>query len=237
MSSRRPDATPRRTFLGQIAATAVLAGTAGTIATPAEALASGPVGRTTRRSAPPFDDSWTAKVQAAKHRAVFDSPEVSDGSVADQAYVFMGDYKKMYDAADADLAAVLVMRHMGVVLAFNDHLWDRYELGKQSKVKDPTTGKAARRNPLEHAAEDDKYALVSPDGTLSALRQRGAILLACNRATMYFASMMAKKTKQPLDQVKSEFRANLVDGVLLQPSGIFAVLRAQEAGATYMRSS
>src|SRR6185295_11804192 len=88
MSDER--STPRREFLGQVAASAiVLAGTAcaapaaGTQA-PAPAPASTPNNNSNVGPPPPaptsWDDSWFGKL-TAKHKAVFDSPEINEGLV------------------------------------------------------------------------------------------------------------------------------------------------------------
>jgi hypothetical protein len=49
------------------------------------------------------------------------------------------------------------------------------------------------------------------------------------------ASAYAKKTSVPVADVQKELRANLVPGVILQPSGVYAVVRAQNAGAAFFR--
>ncbi|MFI5235583.1 MAG: hypothetical protein ACHQXA_07735 [Gemmatimonadales bacterium] len=241
-----PDATPRREFLGQLAATVALASIAcapavAPASTPAPAPAGGmtPAGGVAAAKPAPihWDDSWTTRVLAAKHKAVFDGPEIAEGEAPGQAWAFYKDYGTVYGTTDADVVPVVVMRHKGVPVAFNDFLWDKYEIGKWLKEKDPTTGKPARRNPYAHSDPSDKFANLAPDGTIPELHRRGAVLLACNRAAMFFAYEAAKRTKQPLQQVKDEVRANLIEGVILQPSGIFAVLRAQEAGCAYIRST
>jgi hypothetical protein len=247
VSPRTPDLTPRREFLGQLAAGVALASAACapaavTTAAPAPASSTGApaaaVPAPTAHPAPPqWDDSWAARVLAARHKAVFDGPEIAEGEAPSQAWLFYEGLAAVQGTTDADVVPVVVMRHMGVPVAFNDHLWDKYEIGKWLKEKDPTTGKAARRNPYAHSDEGDKYADLAPDGTIPALHRRGAVLLACNRAAMYFAYQIAQRTKQPLPQVKDEVRANLLDGVILQPSGVYAVLRAQEVGCAYIRST
>ena len=240
-----PSRTPRREFLGQLAAGVALASAAcapAVASAPAPAPTSAPTtGAAPVPPAPPaqqkWDDSWVAKVSAAKYRAVFDGPALADGEVAGQAWAFMKDTHDALGAADAEMAAVLVMRHAGIPFALNDVLWDRYKLGKRFKVQDPTTGKPARRNPLLHSDKDDKYALVAPDGTLTALKARGATLLACNRALRFAAYEISQQTKQSMNDARAEVFANLVDGVIVQPSGVYAVLRAQEAGCAYIRSA
>ncbi|MGH7533020.1 MAG: hypothetical protein ACREL4_06995, partial [Gemmatimonadales bacterium] len=184
-----------------------------------------------------WDDSWTTRVLAAKHKAVFDGPEIADGEAPGQAWLFYEGLSVVSGVTDADVVPVVVMRHMGVPVAFNDHLWDKYQLGKWLKQKDPTTGKPARRNPFAHSDKGDKYANVAPDGTLPELHRRGTVLLACARAASYFAYQIAERTKQPFPEVKGEVKANLIDGVILQPSGVYAVLRAQEVGCAYIRAT
>ncbi|MGB7211350.1 MAG: hypothetical protein WBC97_01875 [Gemmatimonadales bacterium] len=246
--SHTPDPQHRREFLGQLAATVALAGVAcapaasSTVApapVPIAGAAPAAVTTTAKVQQPPvhWDDSWTTKVLAAKHKAVFDGPEIADGEAPGQAWLFYEGLSVVKDVTDADVVPVIVMRHMGVPIAFNDHLWDKYQLGKQLKQKDPTTGKPARRNPYAHADKGDKYGNLAPDGTLPELYRRGAVLLACSRAASYFAYTIAERTKQPFPQVKAEIKANLIDGVILQPSGVYAVLRAQEVGCAYIRAT
>jgi hypothetical protein len=45
--------------------------------------------------------------------------------------------------------------------------------------------------------------------------------------------ILAKKVKREQRAIYEELKANLIPGVILQPSGIYAVHRAQEAGCTF----
>lgn len=186
---------------------------------------------------PAFDDSWTTRVRAAAHRAVFDSPDVADGLALGHAAVFMDNYHEMFGTSDADTVPVIVMRHQGTVIAMGDALWEKYELGKRTKLVDPVTGEVATRNPFVSVGAKDPHALIEPGCTLPALRARGAVLLACNRALMHFAAQKSREMKLKLEDVQEEFRAGLVPGVILQPSGVYAVIRAQEAGCGAVRST
>jgi hypothetical protein len=49
-----------------------------------------------------------------------------------------------------------------------------------------------------------------------------------------FAGGMARKYQRDPEAVKAEWRENLVPGAILVPSGIFALIRAQNAGCAYM---
>jgi hypothetical protein len=230
--------TPRREFLTRVATTAAVLVAGSACAAPLAAANVGAAGvRRETRQPSSFDDTWTARVRAAAHKAVFDSPDVADGLALGHAAVFMDNYHEMFGTSDADTVPVIVMRHQGTVLAMGDALWAKYELGTRTKLKDPVTGEVAKRNPFVNIGPDDKHALIEPGCTLPALRARGAVLLACNRALMHFASQKAHEMKLNEDDVKAEFRAGLVPGVILQPSGVYAVLRAQEVGCGAMRST
>lgn len=187
--------------------------------------------------ASPFDDTWTVRVHAAAHRAVFDSPEIGDGLALGHAAVFMDNYHEMFGTTDAETVPVIVMRHQGTVLAAGDALWEKYELGKRTKLQDPVTGVVTTRNPFITVGKDDPHALVDPGSTLPALRARGAVLLVCNRALTHFATQKAHEMKLNADDVIAEFRAGLVPGAILQPSGIYALIRAQEVGCGVVRST
>jgi intracellular sulfur oxidation DsrE/DsrF family protein len=79
--------------------------------------------------------------------------------------------------------------------------------------------------------------LVRADGGLDSLIAQGAIVLACNLATMAFAGIIAKRVQRNPDDVKQELRDGLVPGVTLVPSGVFAVIRSEEAGCNYLRAT
>jgi intracellular sulfur oxidation DsrE/DsrF family protein len=245
VSEIRPAAAARREFLAQIATTAAVAAAAVAGTACAAPLAAGTALTGTassgtsspQRATPAFDDSWTARVSAARHRAVFDSPAVEEGLALEQVVTYLSGYHEMFDATDADTVAVVVMRHAGTVMALGDALWDRYELFKRTKLKDPTTGTDARRNPFLRVGPDDKFAAISPGASLAALRARGVVLLACNRALMHFAAEQAKERGQDPERTKAEFREGLAPGVVLQPSGIYATTRAQEVGCAFLKAT
>ena len=185
-----------------------------------------------------WDMSWVERV-TGKYRQVFDAPEVAEGAVLHQARVFRSGFSDVYGHSDGELSTVMVMRHAGIPIVANDRLWDELELGKQFKLKDPETGKPARRNPFLNAntPRGAKDALIWPDGGLDTLIQRGAIALACNLALYRLVGMVAKRDKLESKAAREKVLANLVPGVIVQPSGIFAVARAEAAGCQYIRAT
>ncbi len=230
--------TPRREFLGQIAASAiVLAGTA--CAGPLAANQSAP-----QPIAPPpapthWDDSWFGRL-TTKHKAVFDSPEIEDGLAVSHAASYITGMRAAIGAG-SDVMSVLVIRHAAIPMAFNDAMWAKYEFGKEEKVKDDRTKRWAVRNPYLGAssanAGSGSDASDRPRGTLSWLASHGNILLGCDLATRGMSTIIAGRTHQTADAVYEDLKANLVPGLILQPSGVYAVHRAQEAGCSYIRST
>jgi hypothetical protein len=167
-------------------------------------------------------------------------PEVDDGLAIDHAVLWLEGCRQALGAAPGDAHAVIVVRHAAVVLAFNDAMWSKYELGKERKVKDDATGKWAVRNPYAsptpRSADDpppQRSSADRPAGNLGWFAQNGHTLLACDVATRGMSFILAKKVKREQRAIYEELKANLIPGVILQPSGIYAVHRAQEAGCTF----
>jgi hypothetical protein len=249
-----PDDTERRQFIGHLMVGAAALAAASCTRSPMVAPTTTPAptrsgaagatqaGSSTAPSAPAphqaWDLSWTERL-TGDHRQVFDAPEIADGTVLHQARMFYVNYGEVYKLTDADLRAVLVIRHQAIPMILGDAAWQRYDfIGKKiTKLKDPTTGEWTRRNPFLNAKPGDKYALMWPDGGLDALIGRGAIVLGCNLAFTGFAHQIATRTKQQPDAVREELKASLVHGVTLVPSGIFGVIRAEEGGCRYLRAT
>ena len=163
-----------------------------------------------------WDLTWIDRL-TGKYRTVFDSPEVNDGMAFTNATVFMMGFKEVYNATDADMQAVIVMRHRGVVQAFNDAMWEKYGIGAAFNVAN-----AEKKNPWT--------------SELATLRGRGATLIACNLAASRQAREFAKRLGLDADEVKKDLYANFVPGVIVQTSGVFATIRAQQAGCSFMKS-
>jgi hypothetical protein len=233
-----PISTPRRDFLTRVATTAAVVMAGSACASPLAAASALNADQASRpRRSPKCDDSWTNRVRAAAHKAVFDSPGVADGLALEHATVFMDNYHEMFGTSDADTVPVIVMRHQGTVLALGDAVWEKYELGAYTKLNDPTSGAVTTRNPFVRIEASDKHGLIEPGSTLPALQARGAVLLVCNRALKHFAGLQAKQRGTNENDVMNDFVSGLVPGVMMQPSGVYAVLRAQEVGCAVMRST
>ena len=66
----------------------------------------------------------------------------------------------------------------------------------------------------------------------------GGIVLACNLAlTLDVAPKFKARDKSTDEAAHKAAVAALIPGVILQPSGVFAAIRAQQVGCTYVRAS
>jgi len=235
MTQSSDSPTPRREFIGQMAASAIVlagaacaspASVAQTIATPAPAPSQpGP-------SQTKWDDSWTTRLTSA-HKAVFDSPEIAENSTLGvlQAQRYASGVTA---ALGATAQTVIVVRHKSIPFAFNDAMWEKYKIGEEIKVKQGDAW--ATKNPGAHPrtgnASGDR-----PQSNMEWLLSHGHFVLGCDLATQGFATTLAQKHNSTMQTVYQELKANLVPGLILQPNGIYAVLRAQEAGCAYFRST
>ncbi len=225
----------RRDFLHQlIGAGAVAAGTS-LLGGCAVAAAGG----RSEHIAPPatgasvWDMSW--KDRLSRYRTAYDSPEVYSGAALAYADALFSGYKEL-GIASREITPVLILRHAASAMVLGDSMWDRLSFGETYKLKDPTTGDAARRNPFINFKPDDKHSVVDGDSALDALIQRGAIVLTCNIALTGIANRLAKKeTRYSATVALAEVRRHVLSGVYVMPNGVFAVSAAQDAGCHYMR--
>jgi hypothetical protein len=236
------ESTPRREFLGQIAASAmVLAGAAcatpGGGQAPATSPAPSPGGT---QAAASWDDSWCGRL-TAKHRAVFDSPQIEDGLVLANASGYIRGMRDAAGAGERDVQAVIVVRHAAIPMAFNDTMWAKYEIGKDKKIKAPRSEDWATRNPFLAGGGGRGGGAGNstdrPQANFAWLASHGHVLLACDLATRNYSNVIARNFKLEQRVVYEELKANLIPGMILQPTGVYAALRAQEAGCAYIRST
>ncbi len=221
--------TTRRRFIDSLATGALALGAVPVALStlPAEFRADVPQGA--------WDTRWTERL-TGKVRAVFDVPEVESGYGVWRATIWARQYEQVLGIPARDLSTALVIRHNAIILAMQQGFWDRYGIGKAKGVLHPLTDEPTDRNPALLGARDgvpEPQAGFALDRFISA----GGIALACDLALQDLVGLIQRTDKVPEAQAKEQAKQWLVPGVILQPSGIFAVLRAQQSGALYVRAS
>jgi hypothetical protein len=218
--------TPRRDFLSWLGASGAFAALP-TFSTTVHGAPYRPVSDT-------WDMSWCDRL-TGKVRAVFDSPAVADGAALFRAQVWRDEHKEVYDTPAADTSAVIVFRHEAIPLVMNDAFWSRFDIGKELKLKDDKEKKWVKINPIASTPPDTppKYA----NYNLPAFIASGGIVLACNFAFGEMVGRFKQADKLSSEDARKRALEHLIPGVILQPSGVFAALRAQQAGCSYLMAS
>ena len=214
--------TPRRGFLGRLAAGAA-AVAAGGLLTKVGAEAHQPIDG-------PWDDSWQKRIKG-DHRQVFDAMEINSGFPLTMAYVWMSTYGQAYQMKTKDLSAVVVLRHAAIFMAMNTVVWAKYKLGEANNVVDPLTNQPATRNVFSSSAGFPFPPFA--DAAIDKMVAAGVIFCACSVALTFMSGKMAEKGGVTADVALADWKAGLLPGITLVPSGVLAVGRAQDRECRY----
>jgi hypothetical protein len=180
-----------------------------------------------------WDLSWIKRVKG-KARGVFDMTSPQGNGGWDTVITWRDHAIEVYGKA-RDVNAIAVIRHAGITLAMNDAYWDEFKIG-QSKPRGDTTAATAPaapvaplRNPIAspRPGASDAQLLHSVECFIAD----GGIVLACNLA---FSGMVRSRVARARNltgaAADKAARAYLIPGVILMPSGVFALIAAQQAG-------
>ena len=225
--------TSRRDFLQTLGATAVAYGA---LPLSVDALAPGERRHMLNTPVSPFDLTWPTRLHGA-HRAVFDVPGIDSGFGVWRASLWEDEYTEFMGAKPADLSSVIMIRAEAIILAMQQSYWDAYDPGHKKNVKHPLTEQVTNTNPVLMSSSRNEVPPMFDGAALDQYLKRGGIALACNLAFKEITDVIESEDKVSADAARTKAVSMLVPGVMLQPSGIFAVVRAQEAGARFVRAS
>lgn len=180
-------------------------------------------------SLPPVSDkwdmSWVDRV-TGPHKAVIDAPEVSEGGALFRSVMLREQYREVYGTFPDQFSSVLVLRHNAIDLAMDHEHWRRFKLGEHHQLKD-RDGNFIERNPIGPPAADARPGAIRY--SLPGFIADGGIVLACDLAFNFVAAKYRSEGVSR-EQARADALTHLIPGVILQPSGFFAVVRAQQAG-------
>ncbi|NQW26772.1 MAG: Tat (twin-arginine translocation) pathway signal sequence containing protein [Flammeovirgaceae bacterium] len=175
-------------------------------------------------------EDWFDQIKGS-HRIVYDGSTPHGGLPVIWNWAFYASNNET-GSADSDITAMTVFRHSGLMYAFNDQIWKKYQLGAIAGVNDPYTDAPSLRNTVYEPKEKD-FPLPGIDG-VKRLQERGALFCACNLATKVFSSVAAKNMNLDPIEVYNDWVNGLLPGIQLVPSGVWALGRAQEKGCGYI---
>lgn len=224
--------TDRREFLERLTAGAMLA----TLPMSSDVLRHFAPRAEAAAHAEDWDLSWTKRV-TGKYRAVFDVPEIDSGYGVWRASLWVQQYTEVLHADAKDCSPVLVLRHHGIALAMTQAFWDTYGVAKDNTVTHPITQQGTDRNPALLSSSRGEVPADFDDVALDKYIARGGITLGCNLAFDDMIALVTKKDGTTGDAARKTALAGLLPGVVLQPSGVFAALHAQDVGCKYLRAS
>lgn len=224
MSDDSLTSSPRRSFLGRLAAgTAALGLTA---FLPVTACAAEKTVATASDSTSTEPSEWPGAIKT-KHKMAIDAFAINEGFPLAFAYTFLLPYAS---ASPSPATAVVILRHAGFPIALTDAVWAKYKIGKAMNVIDPTTKQPAERNPFFNAKAGT---LMVDDMAIDKLLARGTIFGACNVALHELSAKFAGAAGVTAEIALKDWTAGIIPGITIIPSGTWGVNRAQEVGCSY----
>ena len=179
-----------------------------------------------------------------KHRVVFDVPSPNGLMPFAWPKIFL-----LTNAAtgtpEKDNSVIVVLRHDGIPYAFNDSMWKKYklaemfkksgELGGGFQAADATTA-ATVRNPLWKPKSGDFKVpgIGAVDIGINDLQASGVQFCVCNMAITVYSAIVAMQTNGKAEDIKKDWTDNLLPGIQVVPSGVWALGRAQEKQCSYI---
>lgn len=217
--------TPRRGFLGRLAAVAAAAG-----------VSSIPQALHAESNVALPDDAWLNKLNG-KYRQLFDFPAHNDGLPLVHMLNYYETLSKAYNVKDSEINTIGTFYgapNTTTLFAFNDAMWAKYKLGEVTKFNDHKTGQPATRN-VWRTDPSIMGLMVAPPASIEALQKRGALFLLCNNAFNLWAGMVAKAANADQAAVYADLKANMLPGVVLVPGMVVAIQQIQDKGIAYNR--
>lgn len=231
MENNNKQTTPRRGFIGTLAAGAAALGMASVL--PLGLNAESPAPPAGNRTGAQTADDWFNNVKGT-HRIVYDvtHPEGMMPFAWPRVFLITNGAT---GSPVTDCGVVVVLRHNAIPFAFDNSIWKKYDLGTAFKIEDPTTKATAQRNPYWQPAKGDFKipGIGEVEIGINQLQADGVMFCVCDVAVTVMTAVMAQQMKLDPVEVKSEWLKALLPGVMVAPSGVWAVGRAQEHKCSY----
>jgi intracellular sulfur oxidation DsrE/DsrF family protein len=157
-------------------------------------------------------DAWMSALRG-KHRIVMD---VTAADGLPDAIRFAGNllagHQSWWGVQETDVALIVCFRHGATPFGFTDAIWSKY-----GKTIDPRATPAPMANPYTSGERS----------ALADLARRGVQFMVCGTASRGLAGRIAGSGGDA-EAVLKELGANLIPSARIVPSGVVAVVHAQE---------
>ena len=170
-----------------------------------------------------------------KHRVVYDSTEPNGVFPFAWPRIFLVT-NEMTGTPNKDCSVVVVLRHESMGYALPDAMWSKYKLGEMFKANDPKTNTPSLRNPfwMPKAGDFAVPGLGEVQIGIDQLQASGVMFCVCNMALTVYSAIVAGQMKMKPEDVKKEWTDNVLPGIQIVPSGVWALGRAQEKRCAYI---
>lgn len=171
-------------------------------------------------------EEWLKVLEGKKYPVCYDMHEHKDGWAMIWANVYL-----MTNPDEKNLGVCIVMRHGGFPFALKNAMWEKYRLGEFLNVIDKNTNAPSVRNMyLEPTGKD--FPAPGLQG-ITGLQKSGVNFCVCNMALKVYAAELAAARGFDGNKVYEDFMNNLVAGIQVVPSGVWALGRIQHAPLSY----
>lgn len=178
----------------------------------------------------------------ARIKQVYDIVQIGDGKFLNNIKNSFNGLRFGFGLPEREIKLVAALHGPANLLNYDDHVWEKYQIGEWLNVTDPASGKPAGKNlfynskfgPKQESADKNPNDLNSiyQDTSMQALQSRGAQFLSCHTALEEQARMLIshnKLSQSPEDIVK-DMLAHTVPGVLVVASMGAAIALLQGQG-------
>lgn len=173
---------------------------------------------------------WFKKIKG-EHRVAYDGSQPHNTLPIVWNWAFLESNNSL-GVKDSNMTAMTVLRHAGIVFAFNSSVWEKFKLGELVSFNDNQTGKPSLRNTVYEPMEGDMP--LPPIQGIKDLQNRGSMFCVCDLATKVYGSAVASKMNLNPDEVYEEMIEGILPGIKLVPSGVMALGRAQNENCAYI---
>ena len=173
---------------------------------------------------------WFKKIKG-EHRVAYDGSQPHNTLPIVWNWAFLESNNSL-GVKDSNMTAMTVLRHAGIVFAFNSSVWEKFKLGELVAFNDNQTGKPSLRNTVYEPMKGDMP--LPPIQGIKDLQNRGSMFCVCDLATKVYSNAVATKMNLDPKAVYEEWVSAVLPGIQVVPSGVWALGLAQENGCGYI---
>lgn len=173
---------------------------------------------------------WFKKIKG-EHRVAYDGSQPHNTLPIAWNWAFL-ESNNSVGVDDSNMTAMTVLRHSGIVFAFNSDIWRKFKLGELVSFNDNKTGAPSLRNTVYEPEVGDMP--LPPIQGIKDLQERGSLFCVCDLATRVYGSAAANNLNLDPDEVYKEMIDGILPGIQLVPSGVWALGRAQNEKCAYI---